>query len=258
MKKHSKDDIEHIVKSSFSKIDVIRKIGGTNGGGWYRYVSKLIGRYNIDTSHFCGSTAFLLKPHRVKRTDLSDMLIENNFKHTGSDIRKRLVADGIIENKCVKCGCDGNWMGEKITLQLDHINGVHTDCRLDNLRILCPNCHAATPTHSMAKGYKKRDCKDYKTRTCQCGKAIDKSSKSCVDCFRKRKELSINTFQEKQVAPRKSKIGISDDEFKAKLDELNWNMSAVAKFYGVSDKAIAKRCKVRGLVRPADLDKYHP
>lgn len=53
-----------------------------------------------------------------------------------------------MEDECSTPGCDvkSSWLGKPITLQLDHINGIGTDCRLENLRILCPNCHTQTPT----------------------------------------------------------------------------------------------------------------
>ena len=63
-------------------------------------------------------------------------------------LKKRLVNDGILEYKCAKCSLS-EWLGNKIVLQLDHINGDHYDNRIHNLRLLCPNCHSQTVTFNV-------------------------------------------------------------------------------------------------------------
>lgn len=63
-----------------------------------------------------------------------------------SIVKAILLYKGYIEYKCAICGNDGVWNGKELTLQLDHINGINTDQRLENLRFLCPNCHAQTET----------------------------------------------------------------------------------------------------------------
>lgn len=67
-----------------------------------------------------------------------------------SKLRKRLIREGIKQEKCECCGIT-EWNGQKAPLQLDHKNGDHNDNRLENLQILCANCHALTPTHSKIK-----------------------------------------------------------------------------------------------------------
>jgi 5-methylcytosine-specific restriction endonuclease McrA len=63
-------------------------------------------------------------------------------------LKSRLLKEKLIEYKCVKCGNTGEWQGEPLSLQLDHINGNNKDHRLENLRLLCPNCHSQTKTYS--------------------------------------------------------------------------------------------------------------
>jgi 5-methylcytosine-specific restriction endonuclease McrA len=70
-------------------------------------------------------------------------------------IKVRLLRAGLLENKCSECGIK-EWLGEPLTVQIDHINGVNHDYRLENLRMLCPNCHSQTETHGTRNRRPKR------------------------------------------------------------------------------------------------------
>jgi 5-methylcytosine-specific restriction endonuclease McrA len=61
-------------------------------------------------------------------------------------VRRRLLLDGVLQNQCSICGLS-EWQGRAIAMHIDHINGVCDDHRLENLRMLCPNCHSQTPTY---------------------------------------------------------------------------------------------------------------
>jgi hypothetical protein len=69
-----------------------------------------------------------------------------------SKLRKKLIDEGIKNNHCEMCGVS-DWLGHKIPLELHHIDGNRYNNNLDNLQILCPNCHSMTPNHSMRKVY---------------------------------------------------------------------------------------------------------
>lgn len=81
----------------------------------------------------------------VKRP-LEKILIKDSTYQNISRLKVRLVNEGIKDYKCVRCGNQGEWMGEKLVLQLDHINGINNDHRLENIRFMCPNCHSQTKT----------------------------------------------------------------------------------------------------------------
>lgn len=77
----------------------------------------------------------------VLRCLCKDTIIYDNTK-------KSLIDYGILENKCQYCGIGTRHNDKPLVLQLDHINGDRTDNRLENLRMLCPNCHSLTDTYS--------------------------------------------------------------------------------------------------------------
>lgn len=82
-----------------------------------------------------------IKPRPVISTE--DMLRRGSNRH---NIKTRLLADGLLEHRCSRCGIREH-NGKPLSIQLDHINGVNNDYRLENLRMLCPNCHSLTETY---------------------------------------------------------------------------------------------------------------
>ena len=80
------------------------------------------------------------------KTSLEEILIENSI-YSSSKLKPRLIKAGLMKEECLSCGLGNTWNGKSIVLQLDHINGNCADNRLENLRILCPNCHSQTRTY---------------------------------------------------------------------------------------------------------------
>lgn len=80
--------------------------------------------------------------------ELKDLLIENSpLKKTTTKFKQRLIRDGLLKDVCASCGLSKTWNSKPIVLHLDHVNGKHRDNRLENLRLLCPNCHSQTDTY---------------------------------------------------------------------------------------------------------------
>ena len=85
----------------------------------------------------------------VPKYELQEILVENSSYTNTNHLRS-----GLLKNECAICGNPGMWLGQPLSLQLDHINGIHNDNRLENLRILCPNCHTQTETYGSKRGAK--------------------------------------------------------------------------------------------------------
>ncbi len=168
-----------IVKNSISYSEVCRNLGLRIQGSNYQTIKQRILRQKLSTVHFNRN---LNKKGKTKRP-IEELLVLDS-KIGSCELKKRLIKEGILQNKCAKCGLESVWQNEPITLQLDHINGNHRDCRRENLRILCPNCHTQTKTHSG-----KRLKKAKRTFFCpNCNKPFAGLGKSCLSCWHKERK----------------------------------------------------------------------
>ena len=138
MKQVNKQELEQIVKKSSSYADVCRALEVSPRGSNYARVKKLI--KDLDISHF--NKGAWNKGRKIKSVShqtipIQQILIENSPHTNSGKLRIRLIKEGLKENKCEVCGCTES-------LELHHINGNHQDNRLENLQILCANCHRKT------------------------------------------------------------------------------------------------------------------
>lgn len=143
----TKENLEELCKTSTSYRQVLIKSGrSASGGGSFTFLKKKIDEYKIDVNHFVYHTDNSSSLMSKEKYKLEDILIENS-PVTQKVLRDYIKRYNIIKYKCEFCGNTGNWLNHKISLELDHINGINNDNRKENLRYLCPNCHAITSTY---------------------------------------------------------------------------------------------------------------
>lgn len=137
-------DLIEAVKSSTSVSQVVIKLGLSMAGGSHSSIKEYIKKLNLDTSHFKGRG---WNKQNYSKT-LKEILVENSDHYDSYSLKNRLFKSNLLENICYECGLLDKWNNKPINLHLDHINGIKTDNRIENLRILCPNCHSQTNTYS--------------------------------------------------------------------------------------------------------------
>ncbi len=146
--KYSLLQLQEAVKESVSTRECLIRLGVVPYGGNYDIFRKAVKFFEIDISHFTGkfgSSSKLRGKRAAHAKDLSDILIIDSA-YQSNKLRKRLLKENVFTHQCSNCNLT-EWLGDPIPLELDHENGDKTDNRIENLRLLCPNCHALTPTH---------------------------------------------------------------------------------------------------------------
>lgn len=197
--------------------DVLKSLGLRAAGGNFQTLKKYIEKFNIDTTRIEQSIKNIRKNAPIKAKEkkfsLDVVLIEDSLYNRGS-LKRRLYKEKLKIPQCEFCGQGEIWRGEKISLILDHVNGVYNDNRLENLRILCPNCNATLDTH--------------------CGKNKNKYDNE-------RNKVA------KEPKPRKSLRCKKED-----IEKLVWDIPCieVAKIFNVSDRAIGKWCEHYKITKP--------
>lgn len=141
------EQLRDAVRASTSYRGVIEKLGLIAAGGNYDQVKRRIAELALDTSHFQGYGWSRGKqlPYAPK-VPLCEVLVAGRWTMS-HPLKKRLFREGLKQPKCERCGWCERAPDGRIPVELDHINGDKNDNRLENLRILCPNCHSLQPTH---------------------------------------------------------------------------------------------------------------
>lgn len=208
-KKWSDEQLTNAVKNNFSISGVLKTFGILPKGRHYINVKKHIKQLNLDTSHFTGRGHLKGKTHNWNiKIPLEQILIENSTYSSATDLKKRLIKDGIFKNECSICGQKPIWNGKPLNMILDHKNGINDDNRLENLRLICRHCDSQLPTY--------------------CGRNIKHVKK--VEIYKEPKPKLRKVFNR----PNKEEL-----ELLVKKNPF----TSIGKMYGVSDNAVRKWCK---------------
>lgn len=215
----NKELLQKLVEESGTIKEILEKLNLKITKDNYKKLYKELDEYNIDYSEILNNST----RGCIKKYPIEDILVENST-YTGSRLKNRLIKEGLKQNVCELCGQKPFHNGKELILQLHHINGNHQDNRLENLQILCPNCHSQTDN------YAKRNIKKKQYFCKKCGAEISKGAQLCKKCL----------GEEHRKTNRPSK-----EELFELIKTLPF--TEIGKMYGVTDNAVRKWCKSSGL-----------
>ena len=236
---YTEEQAREAIAVSLSWAESLRRLGLCPTGGAWKVLKKYAALWEIPTDHFERNG----RPP-VHGRPLESLLVEHSPVR-GTKLKEKLYRAGLKTRECELCGQGEEWNGLRIALILDHINGVRDDNRIENLRIVCPNCNAGLDTHCGRK------------------KKIIREPRSCALCgeqFTPRYEQQKYCSQECGVhhpsrpGPRPSTQRVKrppPDELNALVERHGYE--AVGRMFGVSGNAIRKWFKSYGATPPAGL-----
>lgn len=212
-RKWTDEQLIEAVKTSTYLIEVGRKLGLSSATD---LMKTRIVELKLDISHFG------LPKHQAGKAKIysdSEVFIKDtrtNHVH----VKRRAIEQGYVVNKCYWCGVEEEWNGKSITLELDHINGDNKDNRIENLRILCPNCHSQTETYKGRNG-------------------LLKPPKKCAVCQKRIRQTSTYCLKHK---PRKYEVDWPSNEELRELAK-TVSLNEMAKKFNVSYWCMRKKIK---------------
>jgi len=253
--------IREYIRDSLTYTEVLKKVGGVSVSscGNFRTLKRYIKKYNIDINHFRRPAP----PASFFKKNISEILVEHSL--IGSyRLKNRLLKEGFLKNECSLCHQVPFWKDKKLNMILDHINGVYDDSRLENLRLVCPNCNSQLETNC---GKNVLDKNNYKCS--RCGKPLDKKRVTglCFTCYQKqlystpkithRKNNRCSSCGKKIGASKSGKCFLCVDRKHIKnrpsKEELlsmvlKIPMTKIGEKYGISSNAVKKWCQGYGIV----------
>ena len=215
-------------ETSASYSEVLNKLQLNKSGGSTRIIKETATELGLSKDHFARKST-------VQRYTLEEILIKDSPYKSPSSLLNRLVKEGLKELKCEGCGIV-EWQGQPAPLSLDHENGDNKDNRIENLRVLCLNCHGLTPTWCGRNKVRKTSTGNLpgigiKEYLCICGNTRDSQATVCLECY------NLQNHELKEYPPTEEMIaGIE------KFGYLKYS-----KMINVSDNGLRKALVRRGV-----------
>ena len=242
--------LREIVTKSNSFADIFKHFGIPGTGSGYRRVKQRLDGAGISYKHIrlgfdCNKGRKFLV---TKAFPLEKVMIEGS-SYNGGSLKKRLLRNGSLKNICSVCGQEPLWNGKQMTLILDHVNGKRDDHRMENLRLVCPNCNSQLATTGGRANRRRKNC-------IKCGIVIEpQHSKYCRACRPRRgcglhPRVRPQPKSQHKCHPKKLYKDSLDFPNKDNLEQMvnDVPMTEIGKKYGVSDNAVKKWCKSYGII----------
>ena len=228
---YTEQEARDAIAASATLTEALRRLGVCHTGGARNVLKKWVEIWEISTAHFDPDAARVraLARARSQPRPLVELLVPHSTANRGR-LKERLYDEGLKERRCERCGQGEEWNGARMSLILDHLNGVRDDNRLENLRILCPNCNATLDTH--------------------CGRSLRRKPRSCLRCSTEFQPAhATQRYCSRACGMRHDRRGHPRfaarraerpplDQLRAEIAELGW--VGTGRKYGVSDDAIRK------------------
>jgi hypothetical protein len=229
----SKEQLQGIVRQSVTLSEILIKFGLINKGSNYRTLKNRLAKDGIDFSHIpLGQNSNKGRPLGGRRPIPIEELLIVGSTSARTSLKKRLIAEGIMENRCAICGLFPVWNEKPLVLVLDHINGISDDYRRENIRLLCPNCNSQTDTFA--------------------GRNRGESKLPAP--------IEITEVAAAWIHDPKPEIRVVERPDRETLRSMiiKIPMTRIGKMYGVTSGAVKRWAKSYGLVIKRDIDYRHP